>query len=397
MNEYDVAVVGGGPIGSSVAQHLAATGVSVAIIEEHATIGEPLHCAGIVTQRVIDRTSCDYHEIVQNEIYGACIHSPSGATLTIGGEKKHAVVINRQRFDETLARNAQNAGADLFLHHKVLFAQAQKNHAMLSIQHNEKTIPLQCKIIIGADGPHSTIRKNFGFPNPAEMLNGIGAELTDLTINPRIVHIFVGNKIAPGFFAWVIPTNTKGTAARIGLAIPNRNKHPVQHYLTDLLKQPLLQHATIMRRFGGVIPLGPLKQTTTDHVLLIGDAAAQVKPTSGGGLYPGLLCANHCARITHEALHTHQYTNRFLKRYHTAWSKDIGKELSLGMRFRNIYSHLSDKQLDKYIEKLNNQKTIDIINTYGDIDYPSKLAIPLVKKTPSLLSLAPSMLRRIKP
>jgi geranylgeranyl reductase family protein len=397
MNEYDVAVVGAGPAGSSVAQRLAANGTNVAIIEEHATIGEPLHCAGLITQRVIDLAACDTHDIVQNIIYGACIHPPSEATLTIGGEKKHAAVINRQRFDETLARNAQNAGADLLMHHKVILAHIQKNHAMLSVRHNEKTIPVQCKILIGADGPHSTIRKTLGFPQSAEMLNGIGAELTDLEIEPRFVHVFVGNKIAPGFFAWVIPTNNKGTAARIGLAISSRNKKPIQHYLAELLKQPLLQHATITKRFGGVLPLGPLKQTTADHVLLVGDAAAQVKPTSGGGLYPGLLCANHCARITHEALQTHHYTNRSLKKYHTAWSKDIGKELSLGLRFRRMFSRLSDKQLDKYIEKLNNQKTIELINAYGDIDYPSKLAIPLVKKNPSLLSLAPSMLKRTKP
>jgi len=396
MNEYDVVVVGGGPIGSYVAQHLAANGTTVALLEEHATIGEPLHCAGLVTQRVIDLTSCD-DAIIQNTIYGACIHAPSGATLTIGGEKKHAVVINRTRFDHTLANKAKQAGAHILVQHKMVTAQLHHHHATLSVHHNNKTITLKSKLIIGADGPHSTIRKTFGFPNPTAMLNGIGAELTDLTLDPHLVHIFVGQNTAPGFFSWIIPTNTKGTTARIGLALPRQRQQPLHQYFTHLLQQPLLEHATIIQQFGGVIPLGPLKQTTTDRVVLVGDAAAQVKPTSGGGLYPGLLCAGHCARITQQALHTYQYTNRFLKRYHTAWTKDIGRELSLGMRFRNLFTTITDAQLDKYIQKLNHQKTIDIINTYGDIDYPSKLALPLIKAVPSLLSFAPSLLKRTKP
>jgi flavin-dependent dehydrogenase len=151
-----------------------------------------------------------------------------------------------------------------------------------------------------------------------------------------------------------------------------------------------------MKQFGGVIPLGPLKKTTDDHLMLVGDAAAQVKPTSGGGIYPGLICAAQCTNVAEEAFQKHQFDQQFLKRYHTRWTKEIGRELSLGMRFRKLFTSLTDPQFNKYIEKLNNQKTIDIINTYGDIDYPTTLALPLLRTSPSLLALAPSMLKRIK-
>jgi flavin-dependent dehydrogenase len=228
------------------------------------------------------------------------------------------------------------------------------------------------------------------------MLQGIGAELSDATLDPRFVHIFVGRNIAPGFFAWVIPINTQGTTARIGLCIGKQSNHSLQHYFTALLQQPLLQGTTVMKRFGGAIPLGPLKKTVDDHVMLIGDAAAQVKPTSGGGIYPGLLCATQCAIVAEEALQKQQFDGEFLKRYHTKWIKEIGRELSLGMRFRKIFTNLTDEQLTKYLEKLNNKKTIDIINTHGDIDYPSQLALPLIRTSPSLLSLAPAMLKRTK-
>jgi digeranylgeranylglycerophospholipid reductase len=396
MNDYEIIVAGGGPVGCFTAKQLASKGIHVAVIEEHNTIGEPLHCAGLVTQRVFDISKCSQTGIIQNKIYGAHIHSPDGSILTIGGKKIHALVINRQHFDQTLAQTAQTAGADLLTGHKIISAKKQDNAVIISIQHNEHIKTIRCHLLIGTDGSHSRIRNIFGFPKPVETLQGIGAELSNTTLNPRFVHIFVGQTIAPGFFAWAIPTNQHGTTTRIGLCIGKQNTHPLQHYFTTLLKQPLLQGTTIMKRFGGTIPLGSLKKTIDDNVMLVGDSAAQIKPASGGGLYPGLLCATHCAMVAEEAVQKQMFDAELLKRYHTKWTKQIGRELSLGMRFRKIFTSLTDTQLNKYLEKLNNKKTIDIINTYGDIDYPSRLALPLVKASPSLLSLVPAMLKRTR-
>ena len=109
---------------------------------------------------------------------------------------------------------------------------------------------------------------------------------------------------------------------------------------------------------GGVVPLGALKKTYTQNVLLVGDAAAQVKSTSGGGIYTGLLCASHCSKVAIDALEKDDYTSQFLKKYHKLWNADIGRELYLGMKFRKIYKNLSDKQMDKYIEKFQNPKIL---------------------------------------
>jgi len=396
MDTYDIAVVGGGPIGCFIAQQLASKGRHVAVLEEHKIIGEPIHCAGLVTKRVLDITKCSQDKIIQNTIYGAVIHSPDGSNLTIGGDKAHALVINRQKFDEHLAQKAQTAGATILLNHKFITTKKQRPTLTLDIQKNKQMTSIHCQLLIGADGAHSQIRDLYGFPKPIEMLHGISAELSDACLDPKYVHIFVGNTIAPGFFAWVIPTNHHGTTARIGLCIGKHHTHPLNHYFTTLLQQPLLQGTTIMKRFGGTIPLGPLKKTVDDRIMLVGDAAAQVKPTSGGGIYPGLLCATHCSMIAEAAFQKQRLDDEFLRRYHATWTKEIGRELTLGMRFRRIFNNLTDRQFNKYIEKLQKQKIIDIINTYGDIDYPSRLALPLLRTTPSLLSLAPALLKRVK-
>jgi digeranylgeranylglycerophospholipid reductase len=397
LEKVEIAVVGGGPIGCFIAEHLAVKKRQIVVFEEHETIGEPAHCAGLVTQRVLDITKCPKDEIVENEIYGAVIHSPSNALLTIGGEKRHALVMNRQKFDNFLAEKAQNAEATILRKHKIIGVKQHASGFTLSVQQDSGIKHVRCSLLIGADGSHSYLREHLGFPTPIEKLHGISAEVIDVTLDPKYVHIFLGNTIAPGFFAWIIPTNRNGTHARIGLCIDGlHHSHSLQHYFSTLLQQPLLQGTTVVKKFGGTIPLGPLKITAADHLMLVGDAAAQVKPTSGGGIYPGLRCAQHCCTVAETAFEKKRFDADVLQEYHTTWMKDIGRELFLGMRFRNIFTHLTDTQFDKYLKKFNTQKILDVINTYGDIDFPSRLTLPLLKTAPSLLSLAPTLLKRKK-
>lgn len=396
MDEYDVAITGGGPIGCFIAEQLAVKGRNISILEEHPSIGEPMHCAGLVTPRVIDIAQSSKEGVIQNRIFGAIIHSPDGSELTIGGNKIHGIVINRRSFDEHLAKKATKAGATLSLNHKVISIKKHQQYIELTCHHNTQPHKLRCKLLIGADGSHSQIRNLLAFPKPTETLQGIGADISDALLHPHFVHIFVGQTIAPGFFAWVIPTNSHGTTARIGLCIGRHSRQSLQHYFTSLLQQPLLQQATIMKRYGGTIPLGVLKKTTADRIMLVGDAAAQVKPTSGGGLYTGLVCANHCISVAENAFQTNHFDEPYLRSYHKRWTEEIGRELSLGMRFRTLFTRLTDDQINKYLKKFNTKKAINIINTYGDIDYPSQLVFPLVKTIPSLISLAPLLLKRMK-
>ncbi len=394
MDEYDVAVVGGGPVGGNVAKAIAEKKYKVAIFEQNKQIGEPLRCAGLVTPRVFDFLDFSKENIIQNKIRGAHIHSPSDNVLTIGGDKVHALVIDRPKFDKEIIKTAKNNGAEVFLENKVLSVQKIKNHIELT---TSKKPDIKCDLLIGADGPYSQIRDRFGLPSPAEILRGIGAEITGTNLNPNFVEIFVGENIAPGFFAWIIPINKTGTEARVGLCIDQTAPHSPKHYFDNFFKnkpsESYLEKAGIKRRIGGSVPIGPIEKTYAPNILLVGDAASQVKPTSGGGIYSGLLCASLCSSIAIEALEKKNFTQQFLKRYHKRWSSEIGRELNIGIKFRKIFKKLTDNQFDKYIEKFQNPKITEIISKYGDIDYPSRLVTPLLKKTPSLLKLLPSIIK----
>jgi digeranylgeranylglycerophospholipid reductase len=395
MLEYDVAIVGGGPIGGYIAGEIANKNYKVAVFERHKEIGKPVNCAGLITPRVFNFLDISKENVVQNSVKGANIHSPSGKVLKIGGDKVHALVINRSKFDKEILKKSEKKGAEVFLNNCVLSAQKIGNHIELKTSQNHD---IKCKLLVGADGPYSKIRDRFAFPEPSELLRGIGAEITNTNIDPNFVEIFIGKNIAPGFFAWIIPTNKNGTCARIGLCISQKSFYSPKYYFSNFLKNKIsssfLENTKITGYIGGIVPLGALKKTHTSNVLLAGDAAAQVKPTSGGGIYTGLLCASHCSKIAISALQKNDFSSQFLKKYHKLWYADIGRELYLGMKFRKIYKNLSDRQMDKYIEKFQNPKISEVISKYGDIDYPSKLVKPLLKKIPSLLELLPSIIKK---
>jgi flavin-dependent dehydrogenase len=334
-------------------------------------------------------------DIKYTRITGAHIHGPSDTILTIGGDKTHAYSINRTRLDQRFAECAEKRGVDIYLGEKILSVQRISNKIELE---TSKKRCIQTPLVMGADGPYSKVRDLLTFQSPKEYLRGIGAEITQTNLEPHFVELFVGTKVAPGFFAWMIPTSDDGCRANIGLCTTADADHPPMYYfkklLTDHKTQPFVEHAEITRQYGGIIPLGPLSSTYDDNIMLIGDAAAQVKPTSGGGIYPGLVCANHCADIALRAIRKDDFSASFLKQYQDRWIKEIGRELKLGMTFRRIFRRITDEQLEMYLTKFREKKMIHIISKYGDIDYPSKLIGPLLKKSPSLLKFIPQILKK---
>jgi geranylgeranyl reductase family protein len=395
MEKYDTIIVGGGPIGGYVSEKIAEKNYNIAVFEKNKKIGQTVNCAGLITPRVFDILNISQKNIVQNQIKGANIHSPSNHVLSVGGDRVHALVIDRSIFDKQIMQRSERKGTKVFIDNNV--ESIQRKNGYIEIKTSKK-LDFKTRLLIGADGPFSTVRDRLVFPEPKEYLKGIGCELSGVKLDPDFVEIFVGNQIAPGFFAWIIPINEDGTNARVGLCASQKNTHSPKFYLSNFLKNKhtkvFFEKTKITKHTGGVIPLGVLNRTFDNNIMLVGDAAAQVKPTSGGGIFPGLFCADICSSVAIQALEKNDFSSQFLKSYHKTLMKDVGKELVRGMRFRYIFKNLNDKQMDKYVKMFQNQKIVDAINRYGDIDYPSKLMKPLIKKLPSLFRLLPSMIKK---
>ncbi len=361
--KYDVVVVGAGPAGAIAARYAAQNGASTLLIEEHASIGSPVQCTGLISTAALKECELGEGNFVLNKMRGAFVYAPNREELCVRGKNVKAYVIDRKIFDRALAERALDAGVDMLL--KTRFIGMEKGK--ISVISNGEKKEIHADVVIGADGIQGTVGRAAGLPRCEKFLSGIQFEAPYNAKDPEFVEIFTGNDIAPGFFAWAVPFNGY---ARIGLA--KNPGLPARHYLENLLKHPVIasQHRGSRTEFVlGGIPLGLPKKTVTDSVMLVGDAAGQVKPTSGGGIYMGAVCAKIAGEVAARASRKETEPEEYEKR----WRSAVGRELAIGMMIHNSLGKLSDENLNDFIAFLNKPEIREITTEYGDMDHPSVL------------------------
>ncbi|HII00157.1 TPA: NAD(P)/FAD-dependent oxidoreductase [Methanosarcinaceae archaeon] len=411
---YDVVVVGAGPVGSTAARYAAKHGAKVLLVEEHSSIGSPVGCTGLLSTRAV--AECDLRpsdEFVFNSVRGAFVHAPDGQSLPIDAKQAKAYVVSRKSFDRTLATLAVEAGVELSLRTKAvglektglekagLKAETETGRkestkegrkkdpfVKLKVLRNGKPETINAGVVIGADGVKSRIARYAGLGMPERVLPGVQVEAPYASEDSDFVELFPGSQ-APGFFAWTVPLNER--ISRIGLAVEpkllGQGETPV-----SCLQKFLDSNPHVKARYGGGmldfvvggIPIGPPEKTCTDGVLVVGDAAGQAKPTSGGGVYPGALAAKIAGRIAAEAALEGNTGSGRLSEYDRLRRKALGKELDIGMKVHDHIGKLEDRQLNELIASLNTPSILETITEYGDMDHPSVVLKKLVLSGNSL-------------
>ncbi|HEX7627752.1 MAG TPA: NAD(P)/FAD-dependent oxidoreductase [Candidatus Methanoperedens sp.] len=366
---YDVVVVGAGPAGAIAAKYAAINGAKTLLIEEHASIGSPVQCTGLISTKALKECELGEGNFVLSKIRGAFVYAPNGEEACIKGKDVKAYVIDRKMFDRALVELSLDNGVDILLKTRFIGMDTGK----ISVISNGEKKEISGDIIIAADGIQSCVGRAAGLPRCEKFLSGIQFEAPYIPKDPEYVEIFTGNEIAPGFFGWAVPFSGM---ARIGLA---RNPGlPASYYL-----EKLLQHPIVASRFRGSrtehvvggIPLGPPRKTVSKNVMLTGDAAGQVKPTSGGGIYMGAVCAKIAGEVAARACRK----ECTLSEYEKKWRSSIGRELEIGMRIHKSIGKLSDENLNEFITFLNKPEIRELISEYGDMDHPSVLLQKLMK------------------
>lgn len=319
---YDFAVVGVGPAGARFARRAAERGHDVVAFEK-GTVGTPLACSGHVSLDVLEfvpeEVAAGLH---QNDIRGARFHvgGPETGAYEFYREEQISAVIDRVELDRELAGLAREAGADVREQHTVTGIDEAEDHVSVTVSGPEETQEVTARMVAGCDGPRSRVRGAVGLPEPTELLHGV------LGFDPTPDHQdFVDVHLTePGFFAWRIPRGDAGVeyglAAPPGADVPSRFDRLIADY-----------DVTIERRCSGAIPIGPPDTVTATRTFLIGDAAGQTKPFTGGGIRYGMTAADHAAR-TIDPREPSSLTG-----YESAWRDDLARDIALGHWVRRAY------------------------------------------------------------
>ncbi len=381
----EVLIIGAGPTGSTAAGCLAGHH-DVMIFEEHATPGQPVQCAGLITPRAMP----DFAKAsVINKVRGAKIHSPLGFTLTLEARDTKALVVDRARFDECLFHNSIDLGAEPLTGAKVRAVKAMDGRVRIEALVENDRQEFEGKLLIGCDGYRSVARSAAGLPGPRHMLSGFQVDLIGVEHDPDFVNLYLGNKVAPGFFAWSIPA---GDRVRVGLCVWKSDDSP-SAYLKKLLSRPEFKGGKKVSSSAGKIPVGTTKTAMSGNILLAGDAACHAKPLSGGGVFTGIRGAQLASECASRYLDTMDAGE--LWKYDRMWKDDFGKELARAFRIRKIFVSLTDKKMDRALRMFDDPEILSLIRDRGDIDYPASLTPYVLKLAPKLAHFSPQLIESL--
>jgi len=396
--ESDVAIVGAGPIGSLAALHAAKKGIKVSILEQRKEIGIPDHCAGLLGVNGLAILGLENlpRKIIQNpKIKGAKFYSPSGQVFSIKRNETQAYVINRALFDQFLKQKAEKEGVNYLTNKKVFDVNFDRNNKKLILEYldlKQKKKKQHTSVVgIIACGSKKAITQNSGFRQISNKKYLIGYQynvenISDLDIN--MVEIHLSNKLAPGFFIYIIPTSQ--TSAKIGLA--SRLKPSIDQLNYFIHKHPLVNDrfvkSTIKKKYSGRIIIdGLLKNTSSNGLLITGDAAGQTKATTGGGVITGGIAGTIAGKIAADSVLAQDNSKRFLKKYDVLWKKQLLSQFKSMAFFRWCVNRLTDKALEKVFETIIKNNIADLINEKGDIDSQADVLQALLRH-PAIIKLA---------
>lgn len=329
MKFYDVIVVGAGPAGCRTADLISDKGYNVLLIEEHKNIGRPVQCAGLVSWRLKEIVPELPKDIFINTV--KCAKFLSQSTSFDLKTDKPVYVIDRAKFDRYLYRRAKR-NSEVKLGARFVGFVRKKD----SIKVKTTKGVFETKILVGADGPNSMVAKHAGLKQPDNKILGIQTTANG-NFDKDSVELWFDKRFSPEFFAWVIPLNSK--RARIGLA----TKRNAKLYFDKFLKSRIGK--TKKPDVVGAINFG-LMDTAAERVLLVGDAACQVKPFSGGGVIYGLIGAEFCSQACIKALRENRFDSSFLRHeYDKKWKNKLEKPIKRGMLYSKLL-HGSDLKLN---------------------------------------------------
>lgn len=319
VRHCDVLVVGAGPAGASAGRAAAERGLDVLMVDCKKEVGVPVRCAEYIPAPLIGDINLGNRYIAQS-VRGL-------KTILPGGEIKETIapgfIVNRDLFDQTLVLAATAAGARLLCAARAV--SMTEDRTVILKKSDGNLIAVKAKVIVGADGPHSTVGRWVGGIN-RHLIPAVQARMT-LARPMNHTEVYLDPKLYAGY-GWVFPKNREANVG-IGVKRSSLNRTSIKTRLDQFLAQLLATgkiEKTVLGYTAGWIPAEPVRNAVYENVLLVGDAAGQTHPITGAGIFIAVTAGRSAGKWAAKAIQ--QKDAGLLKRYDTEWQDLMGGTLS---------------------------------------------------------------------
>ncbi len=372
----DVLIVGGGPGGLFLAGRLAGLGVRTLVCEEHARVGEPVHCTGVLSSDSFERFDLPTGATL-NHLTDVRFVSPGGIPVDYTTSSPIATVIDRPAFDRALAERAVTAGAGVRPGARVSALDIDASGVRATVGADV----VEARLAVLACGANYAFQRRFGFGLPRTYLHTAQRELP--AVAKASVELHFGRDVAPGGFAWAVPVvRPDGFYVRVGVMAARDALGCYGRMLERVGDRWGVSNRELPPRLK-ILPLGAIGRTYGDRLLAIGDAAGLVKPTTGGGIHYSIVSASIAADVAVKALASDRLTAASLATYECRWRAELEDEFVAQQELRDVVTDLSDQAIDSFFELAHTDGIMPIVRATARFNEHRPLIRALFKHPPA--------------
>ena len=375
---YDAVIIGAGPAGLYAGCRLAQRGLRVALLEEHTVVGHPVHCTGILAREAFDEFNLP-PGLILNELTTARFFSPSGRDVVYRTRAIEAVAIDRGAFDARLADEARRAGVRLTLGARVTAVSCRADGVSVeSVGHPVVT----ARACVLACGGRYALHRQLGLAVPSFFLHTAQREVP--AAHPGDVELHFGSEVAPKGFGWAVPIWREGKSyARIGVMSEDRSPVYFNRVVARVAERWGVHTPTDGPPHQKILPLNRISRTYGERLVVVGDAAGLVKPTTGGGIYYSLVSASLASDLLLEAFACDDLSANRLAEYERRWRARLEDELDTQLTFRSLAQAMPDEDIEGLFELARTDGVMPIVRRAASFNRHRQLIVALLKHPPA--------------